>query len=76
MAKSTCLKNLKALHLDANRIGFKGMQALAELSGLQNLETLNITYNLVHPQGLALLDNSERLQNLGKVKTDVLKAED
>ncbi|GIT65079.1 MAG: hypothetical protein Ct9H300mP23_07060 [Nitrospinota bacterium] len=52
------------------------MQALAELSGLQNLETLNITYNLVHPQGLALLDNSERLQNLGKVKTDTLKAED
>ena len=52
------------------------MQALAELSGLKNLETLNITYNLVDPQGLALLDGSERLQNLGKIKTDILKAED
>ena len=76
MANSKCLKKLKTLHLDANRIGLPGMQALARLSGLQNLETLNITYNLVHPQGLALLEESERLQSLGSVKTDVLKAED
>ncbi len=29
LANSACLKNLKTLHLDANRIGFKGMQAFA-----------------------------------------------
>ena len=52
------------------------MQAFAELSGLKSLESLNITYNLVDPKGLALLEDSPRLQNLGKVKTDVLKADD
>ena len=52
------------------------MQALAKLPGLKSLESLNITYNLVDPQGLVLLDESPRLQNLGKVKTDILKAGD
>ena len=64
------LKKLKTLHLDANRIGYEGMKALANASGLPALCELNMKYNLMDPEGLELLHESSKLNSLPVFKYD------
>ena len=65
-------KNLKTLHLDANRIGYEGMRALANARGLPALSELNMKYNLIDPEGLELLHESNKLSSLPVFKYDNL----
>ncbi len=64
------------LHLDGNRIGYRGMKAFAQCRGLKKLTTLNLMYNRIDPKGLELMKDSPRLQALEYVKTDLLTADD
>jgi hypothetical protein len=64
------LKNLRTLHLDANRVGYEGMKALANAPGLPALCELNLKYNLVDPEGLELMQESNRLNSLTVFKSD------